>query len=190
MKLNPNDKRLLSVLPALLVAAAYLFFCCRPLLQSTRGLEASLRALGSEEQLLAQRAQLASRQARLREQLAAGEAQKVEEVQAHAEPREDAAASLRHLQGLFQRNGLRLVSALVEERRETANQNRAQQALARSGVAQPKSWSVTVEAPYKAVIRLLDDCSTNRFPVIAETLSMRPGAGEGKPTYWTLTLCL
>ena len=190
MKLNHNDKLLLAVLPALLAAAAYGYFWVKPTVKETRGLESTLQNLGTEEQILSRREQLNANLTRAREKLAALEAKEAAEPQAQAPHVEDAATSLSRLQEIFHRNGIRVVSALVEDERNNAKDIRVPQVLVNVGVPQPKTWNVTVEAPYEALIRLLDDCSTNRFPIIPETLSMRPGAGEGKPNYWTISLCL
>jgi len=190
MKLNHNDKLLLAVVPALLAAAAYGLLWVKPAVKATRGLESNLQSLGTEEQILARREQLNAYQTRARDKLAALEAKEAAEPQAQALPVDDAATSLSRLQEIFHRNGIRVVSALVEGERNNAKDVSVPQVLVNVGVPQPKKWNVTVEAPYAALINLLDDCSTNRFPVIPETLSMRPGAGEGKPNYWTISLCL
>ena len=190
MKLSNNDKMLLALLPSLLVVVAYIVFCFRPMLKTMRGLKASLRSFGSEEQLLVRRSQLNASQTRLREKLAALEAKEATKSRGQVVPFEETASSLRRLQELLHRNGIRVVNAQSEGSRTHSRENRSQQLLAQLGVPQPKAWTVMVEAPYKAMTGLLDDCRTNRFPVLTEALSMRQGAGEGKPTYWTVTICL
>lgn len=191
MNLSEKDQRLLTFLLPVLIAAAYGFMWIRPTLRETRKLEASLRMLGDESALALRRDQLNAEQARLRKSLAETEAKDAANRPAPGAVAEDSAASLRRLQETFHRNGVRLISATVDSNHdEPAPAGSVAGALRQTGAAQPKTWAVTVEAPYASLLRLLDDCSTNRFAVVPETLSMRPGPGDSKTTYWTLNVCL
>jgi hypothetical protein len=62
--------------------------------------------------------------------------------------------------------------------------------LRKTGSPHPKTWDVTVEASYEALLRLLDDCATNPLPVVPLTLQMRPGLDDNPMTFWTLRVCL
>jgi biotin carboxylase len=190
MKITEKDKVFLALLPALAVAAAYVFFFARPAAKDTARLEARLSALGDERQIRGRREKLTADEARLREELAALETQAAAEPRGQDAPPAHSAAGLSRLQEAVIRNGVRLISASLDAERRLAKKSGAQEALGKAGVPQPRLWTITVEASYEALTRLLDDFNGNPFPVIPETLSMRPGAGAGKPNYWTLTVCL
>jgi hypothetical protein len=189
MNLSPKDQRILTFILPALVAATYGFLWIRPTLRETQKLETSLRTLGDESTLSLRREQLNAEHDRLRKRLAAAEAQAASNTVAPQVVAEDSAASLRRLQDTFHRNGVRLISASVDAQRDDAAGGIAV-SLRQTGVLQPKAWTVTVEAPYAALLRLLDDCSTNQPSVVPETLSMRSGPGDSKTTYWTLNVCL
>jgi hypothetical protein len=161
-------------------------------LKETARLENSLKTLGGEAELLQRRTQLDTEQIRLRKSLAEAEARTPREApqQQDAAP-EDPAASLCRLQDTFHRNGVRLVCATAEAPDGPAHAGSAvADTLRRTGVSHPKTWNVMVETPYAALLCLLDDCGTNRVPVVPVALSMRPGPGDSKTTYWTLSVCL
>ena len=190
MNLTKKDQLILTVLLPALIAAAYAFLWIRPTLKETARLDNNLKALGDEPTILLRRDQLNAEQSRLRNSLAAAEARATNDVPQQAAA-EDPAASLRRLQDTFHRNGIRLASATAALPRDAARaEGPVADALHKTGVAHPKTWDVTVEASYAALLRLLDDCSTNGTPVVPVTLSMRPGPGESKTTYWTLSVCL
>lgn len=190
MSLTIKDPLLMSVLLPVLVVAAYGFLWIRPTLKEQARLDASLRTLGDEAALLQRRNQLNAEQSSLRQSLA--EALATSGTPQQAAPAEDPGTSLRRLQDTFHRNGIRLVSAAVSTPRGNADRavGGVVAVLGKSGVSHPQVWDVTAEASYTALLRLLDDCRTNRFPVVPVTLSMRPGPGENKTTYWTLNVCL
>lgn len=192
MNLTKKDQLLLTVLLPVLIAATYGFLWLRPTLKETARLENSLRAAGDEQTVQLRREQLNAEQSRLRKSLAEAEAQ--DRAPRAAPPQaassEDPAASLRRLQDTFHRNGVRLVCATVQTAGDTAQAGGVAENLRKTGVPQPKTWDVMVEASYAALLRLLDDCGTNRFPVVPVALSMRPNPGDSKTTYWTLNVCL
>lgn len=192
MNLTPRDQLVLTALLPALIAATHVFLWISPTLKETRRLEAGLKALGDEPALLLRRDQLTAEQTRLRTTLAAAEAQAAtNSTPLQAVLTENPATSLRRLQEAFHRNGVRLVSATAEPPRDSAQENNlVADVLSKTGISSPMTWDVTVEASYAALLRLLDDCGTNRFPVVPVTLSMRPGPGDNKNTYWTLSVCL
>lgn len=191
MNVSEKDQRFLLFLLPVLVAALYGFFWLRPTLRTTAKLESGLNRMGSEQTILQRREQLNDEQNRLRKELAAVEAQAATNDASPRTVAEDSAASLRRLQDTFHRNGVRLIGATVDAQRGDAAQgDTIAGAMRKTGVLHPKSWTVTVEAPYDALLRLLDDCGTNRFSIVPETLSMRSGTGDSKTTYWTLKICL
>lgn len=191
MNLSEKDQRLLTFLLPVLIVGAYGLMWIRPTLHETQKLETSIRTLGDESSLTVRRDQLNAEQARLRKSLAAAEAQAATNRPSFIALDENPADSLRRLQETFHRNGVRLISATIDAKHDdTARDGSVESALRQTGVAHPKTWTVAVEAPYAALLRLLNDCSTNRLSVVTETLSMRPGSGDSKTTYWTLNVCL
>lgn len=192
MSLKNKDQLLLAALLPVLIAAAYGFLWIRPTLKETARLESGLQALGDERSILQRQDQLNAEQSRLRKSLAAAEVQAAPcAAPQQAASEADPAASLSRLQDTFHRNGIRLVSAAATASRGGAPADGGvADTLLKTGVRHPKTWDVTVEASYAALLRLLDDCSTNRFPAIPVTLTMRPGPGDSKTTYWTLSVCL
>ena len=191
MTLTKKDQLFLTVLLPVLIAAAYVFLWVRPTLKETARLENGLKALGDEPSIVLHRDQLNTEQRHLRDRLAAAEAAATNAAPQQAAATEDPAASLHRLQETLHRNSIRLVSATVDVPRDAAQTDGlVADALRKTGVAHPKTWNVTVESSYAALLRLLDDCGTNRFPVVPVTLSMRPGPGDSKTTYWTLSVCL
>jgi len=192
MTLTKKDQLFLTVLLPVLIAATYVFLWIRPTLKETARLENGLKALGDEPSIVLRRSQLNTEQRRLRDRLAAAEAAATNAAPQQATAAtEDPAASLHRLQETFHRNSIRLVSATVDVPRDAAQTDGlVADALHKTGVAHPKTWNVTVESSYAALLRLLDDCGTNRFSVVPVTLSMRPGPGDSKTTYWTLSVCL
>lgn len=194
MSLTKKDQRLLTVLLPLLIGAAYVFLWSRPVRRETARLQTRLQTLGDETSILMRRDQLNAEQARLRRRLSETEAQAAPlEAPQPTPPAEAPAASLRRLQDLLHRSGVRLVSATVDTPRDSAAAGTdagVADILRKTGSPHPKTWDVTVEASYEALLRLLDDCATNPLPVVPLTLQMRPGLGDNPMTFWTLRVCL
>lgn len=194
MSLTKKDQRLLTVLLPLLIGAAYVFLWSRPVRRETARLQTRLQTLGDETSILMRRDQLNAEQARLRRRLSETEAQAAPlEALQPTPPAEAPAASLRRLQDLLHRSGVRLVSATVDTPRDSAAAGTdagVADILRKTGSPHPKTWDVTVEASYEALLRLLDDCATNPLPVVPLTLQMRPGLDDNPMTFWTLRVCL
>ena len=190
MTITEKDRIFLALLPALAVAAAYYAWVARPASKQADRLASRLATLGSEKDILSRRERLAADQARLKAKLAAAEAQaSAAPAEKHAVPA-DAASALSQLQEMAARNRVRIVSATLAAGRPTAKNSEAQEALLKAGTPQPRVWAVTLEATYESLARLLSEFASSRFPIIPETLSMHPGVEAGKPSYWTLNLCL
>lgn len=194
MSLTKKDQRLLTVLLPLLIGAAYVFLWSRPARRETARLQTRLQTLGDETSILMRRDQMNAEQARLRRRLSETEAQAApREAPQPTPPAEAPAASLRRLQDLLHRSGVRLVSATVDTPRDSAAAGAdagVADILRKTGSPHPKTWDVTVEASYEALLRLLDDCATSPLPVVPLTLQMRPGLGDNPMTFWTLRVCL
>jgi len=210
MSLTKKDQLLLTVLLPLLIGAAYVFLWSRPVRRETARLQTRLQTLGDEASILMRRDQLNAEQARLRRRLSETEAQSAPREEPQPPPPAEApAASLRRLQDLLHRSGVRLVSATVDTPRDAAAAGTdagVADILRKTGSPHPKTWDVTVEASYAALLRLLDDCATSPLPVVPLTLQMdcatsplpvvpltlqmRPGLGDNPMTFWTLRVCL
>jgi len=192
MNLTNKDKLRLTVLLPLLIGGSYAFLWIRPTLRDAARLQRSLSTLGDTETIRARRDQLGAEQARLRRMLSEAEAQ---DTPSDAPPQnaEAPAASLQRLQDALRRSGVRLVSASVDAPRDAAAAGinaGLTDLMGKAGHPNPKTWNITVEASYGALLRLLDDCSTAPLPVVPLTLQMRPGPGDSNMTYWTMRVCL
>jgi len=176
MRITQKDRVFLALLPTVAAVAGYVFFVARPVDAEAARFDKRRLALGSERDIAARRDRLAEEQKGLRESLKA-----LEDAPPEAKAT-DSASRLKRLQEGARAAGVRLLSV-----RQDAGPNAVRPA---AGAAQAQAWTVTVEAPYEAVGRLLDEFSRVTPPIVPEALSMRPGAGEGKPNYWMITLCL
>ncbi|NLL84089.1 MAG: hypothetical protein GX230_07605 [Lentisphaerae bacterium] len=104
----------------------------------------------------------------------------------------EAASALRRLQSVFQAHGVRMVSAAATTPLAHSSQSVDSVAKAFTDIGHKgaERWNVTLQAPYTAMVELLEVCATNAPPIVAESLTLSIAGGEKQAPYWTVRLCL
>lgn len=185
-----KDTLIAALLLPALIAAAYIFLWSRPLTRSIASARNELRGIGKVEDLLMQRTGLQAEQASLRRQ--AAELEAMPEA-APLPPQPEPGSALKRLQGVFQDKGIRLVSASAvapDSGRASSHNDPVRKSFNDIGCTGFERWNVTLQAPYPAMVGLLEACASNSPPIVAEALTLSIAGGEKQAPYWTMQLCL
>lgn len=192
MKLSERDQKIVMVLLPALVALLYWQVWLKDALGESRGLRQKLVGLGAAPQLSARLNHLAAERELLQRQERELPPEPAVETAAPAVVRPRPSGGLLRLQEFLRAAGVRLVSAAVVAPDDFNLDDRDSVAIAleRSGSSQPRHWRLMVEADYATMVRLLKTCGEDGEAPIIESLELRPGAGDGRPAYWSIVLCL
>ncbi len=193
MKMSKKDQLYLMVVVPLALLLAYGFVWVKPQIRERKRLEAAEKQLGDRHSLLVRQRQLKVEHDEL--------VYKLTEAERESEPLTGyngksvvvagSTGGFRQLHESMQSYGIRLISAeAVAPEAGKLVEGGVEDTLIKSGVERPRSWNMTLDANFDAMLKLLEECSGNRCSVVTVELSMRPGGSESKTTYWTLRTCL
>ena len=185
-----NTKTGNSLIPVLLLPAmviiAYISLWSRPLVRDVTAARGKLRGLGMIEQIKSQRVGLHSEAQRLREELAnmaGGEPTAV--AAAAVEP----ASALRRLQEIFRQRHIRMFDAATVGR-NTGGGTPVESAFSALDYKNTERWRATLQAPYPAIVELLNDCAATLPPIVIESLTLTIAGTDKQAPYWAIQLCL
>lgn len=195
--------RLGALLPALATVAAFAFLSGIPSCRDIRSLEARTEEVGSEEdhelEAVALRRRVEAARAEL-DALRAAPAESSSQPGVRGQgPRPFPSAALpaaafgeahRRILG----HGARILHVAPGPRAGESGTGVGAEAVRllrlRNG-REPRSWNVSIEAPWAAVQAILDDFAAGSGDAdapLVQSLTMQPAVGDGKPACWLLTI--
>lgn len=192
--MNNRDIKLLTLVLPVVVLIFYWSAWLKPFHKERRKIEESLRSLGNTFQLDAQRTQLVAEQQSLRTKVAALSMELPPPETTSTKLPFKARSSLQRLHELCGNSGLRIVAATALPENESQGdsiQRGVYESLQGLDVEAPQHWDITAEAPYSAILQMLETCCTNvAAPVVVESLTLYPVAADQKTSCWRIVLCL
>lgn len=191
IKVTKSDRIFIMIAVPAAVIAAYCWLCAFPVHKEFASMKSRCESLGDEQTLESARVMFSVKLEKAKERLAAAllRAASAPESGMTASAGEDDATRLGAVCNLMRECGGRL-SACVPEGAPADETAYDGAMLKRIGVSAPAVWKITVEAPYPVLAKFLEELSARKIPAIPGKVTMTRGADDGKPNFWTLTVCL